>query len=77
MLKYKVDIFLKLKGKGYNQAVLQGKNIVGGASIVKINHGDMIGIKELDKLCRLLDCQPGDLIYYEREDGTAPPGGKM
>lgn len=44
---------LKKKGSAINQATFAG--ILGRKNIT---------MKTLDRLCELLDCQPGDLIEY-------------
>ena len=33
-------------------------------SILKNNHGKAIRFSTLDKLCRILNCTPGDLLEY-------------
>ncbi len=32
-------------------------------------------LKDLELLCRWLDCQPGDLLYIEEEHATGEPDG--
>lgn len=36
-------------------------------SILKNNHGKAIRFSTLDKLCRILNCTPGDLLEYREE----------
>jgi len=38
-------------------------------SILKTGKAKAIRISTLEALCRELDCQPGDLLEYRREDG--------
>lgn len=40
---------------------------MANVSILKNGKAKAIKIETLDKLCRILDCQPGDLLEY-RED---------
>ena len=37
-------------------------------SILKNNHGKAIRFSTLDKLCRILNCTPGDLLEYRGEE---------
>lgn len=37
-------------------------------SILKQGHARAIRFSTLDKLCDVLDCQPGDLLSYRRDD---------
>ena len=36
-------------------------------SILKQNHARAIRFSTLESLCRVLDCQPGDLLEYVKE----------
>ena len=40
-------------------------------SILKNGKAKAIRLETLDKICQALDCQPGDLLEYRREDGRA------
>lgn len=40
-------------------------------SILKNGKAKAIRLETLDKICQVLDCQPGDLLEYRREDGPA------
>ena len=37
-------------------------------SILKNGHAKAIKIETLDKICRALDCQPGDILEYQPEE---------
>lgn len=43
-------------------------------SILKQGHARAIRFSTLDRLCDVLDCQPGDLLSHRREDNSS--GGK-
>ncbi len=40
-------------------------------SILKNGKAKAVRLETLDKICQALDCQPGDLLEYRREDGPA------
>lgn len=42
-------------------------------SLLKRGHVKGVRFETLTKLCRELDCQPGDLLEYEKEDFDGPP----
>jgi putative transcriptional regulator len=44
-------------------------------SILKTGTAKAIRIATLEKLCEVLDCQPGDLFAYENPHATAPIDG--
>lgn len=61
----RIDVVLaQRKMKGKELAKLLGST---EAQLSKLRNGHMSGIKfeTLDKLCKLLDCEPGDLLEFE------------
>lgn len=78
MLIYKKsgkDILEKLKKAGYSTYVLHKEKLLGQGIITKLNNDIVIGIKALEKLCELLQCQPGDIIV-SIDPETGRPHGK-
>ena len=41
-------------------------------SILKTGKARAIRFSTLEKLCEILNCQPGDLLAYEPDDGPEP-----
>ena len=37
-------------------------------SILKTNKGKAIRFSTLDKICEVLECQPGDILEYTKDD---------
>lgn len=64
MLKYKIDVLETLKESGYNTTRLRKEQIVGESAIQSLRKGEMVGIKTLEKICDILDMQPGNIIKY-------------
>jgi DNA-binding Xre family transcriptional regulator len=64
MLKYKIDVIETLKEAGYNSTAILRENLVSQSAMQKMRQGEMVGIKTLETLCRLLDMQPGNIIKY-------------
>lgn len=67
-LQYKVDIMAELKKHGYSSTKIREQKLLGQSYLQQIRHGELVSWKALDTICALLDCQPGDLIEYVRED---------
>lgn len=61
---YKVDVIKLLKEKGYNTSRIRQDKIMGESMLQKLRQGQMVSWNTLDTICRLLDCQPGDIIEY-------------
>lgn len=64
MLKYKIDILEALKAQGYSTYRIRKEKLIGEAQIQKIRTGDIVSKDTLNTICRLLNCQPGDIIEY-------------
>lgn len=68
MVIYK-DIFEKLKVAGYTTYRLQKEHLMAHATMTKIKNGGPINTTTIDTICRLLNCQPGEILEYV-PDGT-------
>ena len=71
---YKVDVIAILKEAGYNTNRIRKEKIMGEAMLQKIRSGQMVSWATLETICSLLECQPGDLIEYVKEDGVQERG---
>lgn len=63
-IQYKVDVLAELKKKGYSTARIREEKLIGQSYLQQLRHGDLVSWKTIDTLCRLLECQPGDLVEY-------------
>lgn len=63
-LKYKIDVLAALKEAGYNTTTLRKEKLLAESTIQKLRNGEMISPTNIDVLCRLLKCQPGDIMEY-------------
>ena len=63
-LRYKFNILGKLKAAGYNTSRLRRDRLLSESTIQKFRTGQMIAADNLDNLCKLLECQPGDILEY-------------
>lgn len=66
-LQFKVDILETLKEKGYSSYTLRRENILSQSTIQKLREGKGLAWDNIERLCMLLDCQPGDLIEYVKD----------
>ena len=63
-IRYKIEILPALKGIGYTQTRIREDKLMGQAPLQQLRHGELASWKTIDTVCRLLDCQPGDLLEY-------------
>lgn len=68
MLRYKIDILEELKGKGYSTYKLRKDKLIGEAQIQKIRNGEIASKETLNTICKILNCQPGDILEYVEID---------
>ena len=73
MIIQKIPIIPALTAAGYNPARIRREKIIGEKYMTQLRRGHVPSHGLLDTLCRLLDCQPGDLIAYVSDDQTAAP----
>ena len=64
MFVYKFDVLETLKEYGYNTTRLRKEKLWGENAIQYLRRGEMVGIIALEKICKLLDMQPGNIIKY-------------
>lgn len=67
-IKYKIDVMQALKDKGYSSYYLMKNKIFGQATMTKFRHKGQLNFNDLNKLCTLLQCQPGDILEYVPDD---------
>lgn len=67
-LRFKIDILEALKEKGYTTYSLRKENILSQSTIQKLREGKGLAWENIERLCALLDFQPGDLIEYVKDD---------
>lgn len=73
-IKYKIDILAALKEKGYSQNRIRNEKLIGQSYLTQIRHGELVSWKTIEIICRLLNCQPGDIIEYIE---PAPDGAEQ
>lgn len=63
MIVYK-NILQQLKNAGYNTGVIMRNKILSQATVDAIRHNRPISIASINTICKLLKCQPGDILEY-------------
>lgn len=72
MLQYKIDILEELKKHNYTTYRLRKDKLIGEAQVQKIRQGELASKETLNTICRLLQCQPGDILEYVPDEEAAP-----
>ena len=63
-LQYKIDVVSALKEKGYTSYKIRQEKLLSESTIQKLRSGKGVSWENIETLCRLLDCQPGELLEY-------------
>ncbi len=64
MVKYKIDIIQALKNIGYSTYKIRKEKIFTEGQLQQIRDNKLLTQDALNKVCTLLDCQPGDILEY-------------
>ena len=67
VIKYKKDVLKLLKNKGYSTYRLRKDKLLGEATIQKLRNLELVSWDNMNMICRLLNCQPGDIVEYVEE----------
>ena len=63
-IRYQFDVLERLKQAGYNTSRLRRERILGEGTIQALREKRMISMDSLAKICQILHCQPGDIIFF-------------
>ena len=63
-LQDKVDVLAELQEKGYNTNRISTEGLLSKSTLQKFRNNLGVSWENLETLCRLLECQPADLIEY-------------
>lgn len=65
---YKVDVVKALQDAGYTSYIIQEKHIMGTSAWERLRDKKLVSWDTLDKICTILQMQPGDIIDYEEDE---------
>ena len=71
---YKIDILAALKEAGYNTNRLRKEKLLSEGVIQSLRENKYIALQNISKICELLDCQPADLLEYQKEENVQYKG---
>ena len=64
---YRFDVLQALKGAGFNTTRIRKEKLFSESTLQKFRSGEMVHTSNIDTICRLLNCQPGDILEYTEE----------
>ena len=63
-LRFKVNVLDKLKAAGYSTYRIRKDKLLSESTVQKLRGGEPISWENIATICRLLNCQPGDIMEY-------------
>lgn len=73
MIRYKIDVLSALKNIGYSTYKIQKEKIFNQSQLQQIRDNKILTQDAMNKLCSLLDCQPGDILEYIPDENIPDP----
>ena len=72
-LRYMIDVMNALKEKGYSSTRIREEKLIGQSYLQQLRHQELVSWKTIDTLCKLLQCDVGDIVeYYEQKQAETP-----
>lgn len=68
MIQYKFDVLERLKASGYTTYKLRKEKIMGEATIQQLREWQLVSWANMDTICGLLNCQPGELLEWKAQE---------
>lgn len=70
-IRYKVDVLAALRDAGYTSTRIRNERLMGQAVLQQLRHGELVSWRSIETICRLLNCQPGDIVEYVQDTPSA------
>ena len=67
-IRMNLDTMMARRGIGLTELADKVGITPANMSILKNNHARAVRFSTLDAICRVLDCQPGDILEYTEEE---------
>ncbi len=64
---YKIDVLDALKKAGFSSYRIRKEKLLGEATLQRIRNGELVSWENIATICKLLSCQPGDIVEYSEQ----------
>lgn len=64
-MKYKFNVLSELKNKGYTTYRIRQSKLLSESTVQKLRNEEPVSWENIETICRLLECQPGDILEYQ------------
>lgn len=63
-MKFKIDVLNELRNKGYSTYTIRKEKLLSESTVQKLRNGLPVSWENIETICKLLECQPGDILEY-------------
>lgn len=63
-------LFSLMKKRGLSTYRIRKENIISQSALTSLNNDKGVTTTTINKLCKVLNCQPGDIMEYVDEEET-------
>lgn len=68
-LQFRIDVMDALRAKGYSSTRLRKEKLLSESTMTKLRAGQGLSWDNVETICGLLECQPGELLVYVPDEG--------
>ena len=66
-LQYKIDVLDELKKAGFTTYRIRKERLFSESTLQKFRKKEPVSWENIETICKLLHCQPGDVIVYTED----------
>ncbi len=66
-IRYKINILEALKAKGFTTYRIRKEKIFSESTLQKFRNNESVSLDNIATVCKLLECQPGDIMEYVKD----------
>lgn len=70
-MRFKLDILEELKNIGYTTYRIRKEKLLSESTVQKLRNSQPVAWENIETICKLLNCQPGDILEYVPGDSKA------
>lgn len=67
-MRYKFDVLAALRAAGYTSYRIRQEKLLAESTMQKFREGKPVSTDNIGTLCKMLGCQPGDILEYVQDD---------
>ena len=71
-IEYKFNVLYELKNKGFGPGRLRKEKLLAESVIQSLRENKHISFSNLERICAMLELQPGDIIEFVADDQETP-----